>query len=310
MKKESFVLYTKINEVVRELSDEQKGRLFQAILDYEETGEPPELDQLLRLVFIPIKQDLDRNSEKWEAQTKARSEAGKKGMASRYGKKDPAAKADKAAETGTKAVCNSKTNAVNTDITDGNRTNAVNTDITDGNRQQQSTTNITDNVYDNVYVNEYVNENVNDNTNTPLSSPGTGGTGTGAQASSGTDGRFEAFWKIYPKKQGKGAALKAWKKIKPDKQLYETILASVQDNVNRNQQWKRDNGQYIPNPSTWLNQQRWLDEIPNQQIGGVANGTGNSGGSVRQRIGGADDYHDFRPSTGFRSADSIPDTDG
>ena len=87
MKKESFVLYTKINEVVRELSDEQKGRLFQAILDYEETGEPPELDQLLRLVFIPIKQDLDRNSEKWEAQTKARSEAGKKGMASRYGKK-------------------------------------------------------------------------------------------------------------------------------------------------------------------------------------------------------------------------------
>lgn len=292
MKKESFVLYTKINEVVRELSDEQKGRLFQAILDYEETGEPPELDQLLRLVFIPIKQDLDRNSEKWEAQTKARSEAGKKGMASRYGKKDPAAKSDKAAETGTKAVCNSKTNAVNTDITGDNR-------------QQQSITNITDNVY----VNEYVNEYVNDNTNTPPSSPGTGGTGTGAQAGSGTDERFEAFWKIYPKKQGKGAAVKAWKKIRPDRQLFETILKSVQDNVNRNQQWKRDNGQYIPNPSTWLNQQRWLDEIPGQQTGGAADGTGNSGGSIRQRTGGADGCHDFRPSTGFRSADSIPDSD-
>ena len=25
--------------------------------------------------------------------------------------------------------------------------------------------------------------------------------------------------------------------------------------------WQRDKGQYIPNPSTWLNQQRWLDDL-------------------------------------------------
>lgn len=148
-----------------------------------------------------------------------------------------------------------------------------------------------------------------DSTEIPPSSPESGGTGAGMQAGSDTDGRFDAFWKIYPKKQGKGAAVKAWKKIRPDRQLFETILKSVQDNVNRNQQWKRDNGQYIPNPSTWLNQQRWLDEIPGQQTGGAADGTGNSGGSIRQRTGGADGYHDFRPSTGFRSADSIPDSD-
>lgn len=86
MKKDSFVLYTKINEVVRELSDEQKGRLFQAILDYEETGEVPELDHFTKLAFIPIRQDLDINNEKWEKEKKARSEAGKKGMAIRYGK--------------------------------------------------------------------------------------------------------------------------------------------------------------------------------------------------------------------------------
>ncbi len=86
MRKDSFVLYTKINEVVKELSDEQKGRLFQAILDYEETGEEPDLDHATRLVFIPIRQDLDINNEKWEQQKKARSEAGKKGMAARYGK--------------------------------------------------------------------------------------------------------------------------------------------------------------------------------------------------------------------------------
>lgn len=26
-------------------------------------------------------------------------------------------------------------------------------------------------------------------------------------------------------------------------------------------QWNKDNGQYIPNPATWLNQKRWEDEI-------------------------------------------------
>jgi hypothetical protein len=26
-------------------------------------------------------------------------------------------------------------------------------------------------------------------------------------------------------------------------------------------QWQKDNGQYIPNPATWLNQGRWDDEI-------------------------------------------------
>ena len=27
-------------------------------------------------------------------------------------------------------------------------------------------------------------------------------------------------------------------------------------------QWVRDGGQYIPHPSTWLNQERWRDELP------------------------------------------------
>ena len=33
-KNSSFILFTKINEVVKELTNEQKGLLFQAILDY------------------------------------------------------------------------------------------------------------------------------------------------------------------------------------------------------------------------------------------------------------------------------------
>lgn len=70
---------------------------------------------------------------------------------------------------------------------------------------------------------------------------------------------FDRFWKAYPLKKAKQAALKAWKKINPDKQLAETIIAAV-EKQKRWEDWTRDNGQYIPHPATWLNQGRWEDE--------------------------------------------------
>ena len=73
--------------------------------------------------------------------------------------------------------------------------------------------------------------------------------------------RFEQFWEIYPKKSGKGAARKSWEKIKPNAELFDKIMAAVRANIDHNKQWQRDNGQYIPNPSTWLNQERWDDDI-------------------------------------------------
>lgn len=111
--------------------------------------------------------------------------------------------------------------------------------------------------------------------------------------------RFDEFWERYPKKQGKGAAEKSWAKIKPTRELHERIMAAVQDNIDHNLNWKRDNGQYIPNPSTWLNQRRWEDEIPKatQRQGGEPN-AGRTGG-----------YAEFRPSTGFRRADPVSDAD-
>ena len=31
-------------------------------------------------------------------------------------------------------------------------------------------------------------------------------------------------------------------------------------------EWKKDNGKYIPHPSTWLNQRRWEDDVkPNRK---------------------------------------------
>lgn len=86
--KDSFVLYTKIKDVLDALSNEQKGMLFQAILDHE-SGEEVEIsDPVVKIAFIPIQQDLDANAKKWEETRKARSEAGKKSAEQRQSKAD------------------------------------------------------------------------------------------------------------------------------------------------------------------------------------------------------------------------------
>lgn len=87
MERNSFVLFTEIVEVIKELTNEQKGILFQTILDYQ-LGIVPKIDDpIVKIAFIPIKQNLDRNNEKWERTRAARSEAGKKGMRSRWDNK-------------------------------------------------------------------------------------------------------------------------------------------------------------------------------------------------------------------------------
>lgn len=70
---------------------------------------------------------------------------------------------------------------------------------------------------------------------------------------------FDAFWSEYPKKIGKGEAWKSWKKIRPDDALSSKMVVAVRFQRDC-QQWKKDNGQFIPNPATWLNQRRWEDE--------------------------------------------------
>jgi len=88
--------------------------------------------------------------------------------------------------------------------------------------------------------------------------------------------RFDGFWKVYPRKVGKGAAEKVWKRIKPDVELYTIILDAIAKQ-NKSSQWQRDNGQYIPNPSTWLNEKRWCDE-PQKNVGKFDNKARNIGG--------------------------------
>jgi len=70
---------------------------------------------------------------------------------------------------------------------------------------------------------------------------------------------FDIFWDSYPKKKSKGQALKAWKKIKPNNTLLQTILSKIEI-LKKTPDWKKENGQFIPHPATWLNGMGWEDE--------------------------------------------------
>lgn len=74
---------------------------------------------------------------------------------------------------------------------------------------------------------------------------------------------FNAFYAAYPRHAGKADALKAWNKLKPDIVL-QAKMGEALTAQKKSPQWTKNNGQYIPMPSTWLNGKRWEDEVQTQ----------------------------------------------
>jgi hypothetical protein len=75
---------------------------------------------------------------------------------------------------------------------------------------------------------------------------------------------FQEFWKFYPKKVDKGKCLTIWERIcnkKPsERPTWETIVQALEAQK-KSERWS--DPKFIPHPSTWLNQKRWLDD-PNE----------------------------------------------
>ena len=74
------------------------------------------------------------------------------------------------------------------------------------------------------------------------------------------DALFDQLWKEYPKKVGKETARIAFKKLKPNEELTAKISAAIV-RFKKTDQWKDNEGRYIPHFSTFLNQQRFEDEV-------------------------------------------------
>ncbi len=76
-------------------------------------------------------------------------------------------------------------------------------------------------------------------------------------------GDFEEIWQLYPRKVGKGGARKAWDKIKLTAELVSQIKKSIEDHK-KTEQWL-ESPKYIPHFATFLNQERWTDEVEQKE---------------------------------------------
>lgn len=96
------------------------------------------------------------------------------------------------------------------------------------------------------------------------------------------DEMFDAFWKAYPNKVNKKGARVSFKRIKNLKEEFPLIMEAL-ERFKKSKRWTKDNGEFIPLPTTWINQERWNDK--NEMEG--ANNADNMGDN---RTGSTDGY--------------------
>ena len=71
---------------------------------------------------------------------------------------------------------------------------------------------------------------------------------------------FDEFWKAYPKKKDKKKAQDKFLRCCKDEFIFNQIMFNL-SKQKRSRDWNKSNGQFIPYPTTWLNGERWNDEV-------------------------------------------------
>ena len=81
-------------------------------------------------------------------------------------------------------------------------------------------------------------------------------------------GGFDKFWQAYPIKKSKKKCEQIFNKLKPDKQIVDKMLEAI-DLQTQEKKLKQEGGAFVAewkNPSTWLNQECWNDEVSLQIV--------------------------------------------
>lgn len=69
---------------------------------------------------------------------------------------------------------------------------------------------------------------------------------------------FEMFWRAYPKHQDRKKAEQRFKRVCTSERKFREIMDGLERNL---PVWAGRDKKYIPLPTTWLNGERWNDEI-------------------------------------------------
>ena len=72
---------------------------------------------------------------------------------------------------------------------------------------------------------------------------------------------FERFWGLYPSKRKKPVARIAWMNMRVHSEEQYALINAAVERYKKTNQWQEENGRYIPDPDTFLQDERWTDEI-------------------------------------------------
>lgn len=70
---------------------------------------------------------------------------------------------------------------------------------------------------------------------------------------------FDKIWSVYPRKVSKSNAQKAFAKLCPTQEMFNNIVHNINDRIIG--EWSDINPKYIPHLATYLNGERWKDEL-------------------------------------------------
>ena len=224
--KKSFLIYADWEQNCMRLSDEQRGKLFAAVMAYGIRGEDlsDELDDVTAMCFSFMKSQIKRDAEKYEAVAAKNAENGKKGgRPKKSGRGEENKKSEKPGESEKSEGFFEKPKKADND---------------------------NDKDKDNDNDNDNDNDTDNDNEKEPQKNSG--------------GGRFEEFWREYPKKQNVVRARKAFEFLAPDGDTFEKIMQSVR-HFKKSENWQKEGGRYIPSPANFLLDRRFED-VPESEI--------------------------------------------
>lgn len=105
-----------------------------------------------------------------------------------------------------------------------------------------------------------LNKNIkNDKQTVEVSPPVSASLPNGTETLKAGLSEFEVFWNEYPRKEGKKVVQSKYLKlIRANARTHEIIMGVLSKHNNK---WRGMDKKYIPMPITWLNQERWNDEI-------------------------------------------------